>query len=638
MGLFGENFPYTNFHDMNLDWIIKIAKDFLDQYTNIQTIIENGTETLNETISSGTEQLGETTTEGLQTLNEKATELEGLLNEWYTTHSEDIANELADALADIRGLLAQAMNQFHADADVYVHDLIETIPADYTDLANTVAQIDIKSFINLYNAYSDGVTTGGYYNYLGQWSANPNFMSTDFIPVTAGGHYMLSSFREGINSRLQVVFFNSSKTFVSGINSEPNTYIEVPSSIYYMKVALPINDRYRVSIVQGEIVPPEYLPFYDKAIDITNIRPEIRIVKNLYNKDATGIETGGYYNYLNEWSVNANWMETDYIPIEPDELYVGSFFSRYTMPHQICFYDSGKNFITGWQSIENGIIKTPYNASYLRLPVNISIKDSFSFVKGTVPPPSNIPYNKNVFIIDEIILNGEQLEDKLLAIENAISAQTNYIGIQWSNKTWYCYGTSISNSDGEGKYSPYLEQFSNMNLVNKGISGGGIGNLGAYSDGQVYEAICNTTDGKTSADLITLETGANDIDLNVPLGTIYDTGRTTLAGCLNDCIRYLQGNTDAQIVIIPSPPGTITGALFEKYMEWMQMIEKICYINNCHFIKANDNVGYGKAQSSKKSLYISDNIHQTSLGGYVFAENIWYQLRNIPLMRTTIPG
>lgn len=31
-GAFGEHFPYTNFHDLNLDWIIGIIKDFSDNY------------------------------------------------------------------------------------------------------------------------------------------------------------------------------------------------------------------------------------------------------------------------------------------------------------------------------------------------------------------------------------------------------------------------------------------------------------------------------------------------------------------------------------------------------------------------------------------------------------------------------
>ena len=41
-GAFGEGFPYSNFHDLNMDWIIKIAKDFLDQYTHIQQVIDQG--------------------------------------------------------------------------------------------------------------------------------------------------------------------------------------------------------------------------------------------------------------------------------------------------------------------------------------------------------------------------------------------------------------------------------------------------------------------------------------------------------------------------------------------------------------------------------------------------------------------
>lgn len=172
-----------------------------------------------------------------------------------------------------------------------------------------------------------------------------------------------------------------------------------------------------------------------------------------------------------------------------------------------------------------------------------------------------------------------------------------------------------------------------MQLTNKGISGGGIGDLGGYSHGQVYEAICNVTDGKLEADIITLETGANDTGAAVPYGTIYDTGRETLAGCLNDCLRYLQANTDAQIVVIQSPVTTTKPNAANKYYEWAFMVEQICKINRVHFISSNNNMGYGKLTSESGSSYVVDVIHQTELGGYVFAENVWYQLKNIPVFR-----
>ena len=113
-----ENFPYTNFHELNLDWIIKIAKDFLDQYTHIQEIITSGETSLNEIISNGEESLSTTIDTGIESLEEKATQLEGLLNQWYQAHSEDIAQELATALADIRSTLASSINQFHNDSSM----------------------------------------------------------------------------------------------------------------------------------------------------------------------------------------------------------------------------------------------------------------------------------------------------------------------------------------------------------------------------------------------------------------------------------------------------------------------------------------------------------------------------------------
>ena len=93
-----ENFPYTDMHNLNLDWIIKIAKDFLDQYTHIQQLISDG-ETSLQTL----------TTEGLQQLQDKADALEELLNEWYNTHSNDIADQLANALEDISNTLDSAI-------------------------------------------------------------------------------------------------------------------------------------------------------------------------------------------------------------------------------------------------------------------------------------------------------------------------------------------------------------------------------------------------------------------------------------------------------------------------------------------------------------------------------------------------
>lgn len=118
MALF-ENFPYTDLHNLNLDWIVKIAKDFMEQYSSIQ-----------ETISTG-----------LEDIDNKATEINNLLDQWYETHSNDIAEQLANALTNINSTLLSALATFETDANTIVNNRIASIPADYTDLTNDVQML-----------------------------------------------------------------------------------------------------------------------------------------------------------------------------------------------------------------------------------------------------------------------------------------------------------------------------------------------------------------------------------------------------------------------------------------------------------------------------------------------------------------
>lgn len=142
-----ENFPYTDLHNLNLDWIIKIAKDFLDQYTHIQQLIADGETSLQNLTESGLQQLGDETESGLQQLQDKADNLESLLNAWYDTHSEDIAQQLADALADLNAwytthegyldsYVTASITAFNNAAETKAQETLQSIPSDYTELAD----------------------------------------------------------------------------------------------------------------------------------------------------------------------------------------------------------------------------------------------------------------------------------------------------------------------------------------------------------------------------------------------------------------------------------------------------------------------------------------------------------------------
>ena len=145
-GLFGEGFPYSNFHDLNLDWIIKIAKNFLDQYTHIQDIIAQGLEDLQNTTDEGIESITNKTTESLDSLNTEYNRLLGLLDTWYQTHSEDIHDELANALATINAELTTVLTTLNNSADTKLSQVLASIPSDYTSLANDV--VYLQSLLN----------------------------------------------------------------------------------------------------------------------------------------------------------------------------------------------------------------------------------------------------------------------------------------------------------------------------------------------------------------------------------------------------------------------------------------------------------------------------------------------------------
>ena len=165
-GAFGENFPYSNFHDLNMDWIIKIAKDFLDQYSHIQQVITDGEQSLLDI-----------TAEGINDLQEKTDTLQELLQEWYDTHSEDIADELENALADISTALQTAITNFNTVATAKGAEVIASIPADYTALANKVTTLEdvgiyYKGYLSANDDLNDYQESGIYQINLSQADYN----------------------------------------------------------------------------------------------------------------------------------------------------------------------------------------------------------------------------------------------------------------------------------------------------------------------------------------------------------------------------------------------------------------------------------------------------------------------------------
>lgn len=369
-------------------------------------------------------------------------------------------------------------------------------------------------------------------------------------------------------------------------------------------------------------------------------------IRNALNLEDTDILTGGFFESAQHWNANADFNQSGYIPVTGNRVYIyyanTKLFSRSTWVH---FYDSDKKHIgQSMTSTVNGY-EVPENAAYIRLPFKtinsnsqmvffLDAVDGFSESQTSADGFDFVAYNEIIFTFHGgeigLIENVENLQED---VENTQSDIAEIKTSHWSGKQWYAYGTSLTSTE-QGKYVPFVAEWSGLNVTNKGLPGGGIAN-----NTRVKDAVMNATDGKLSADLITLEVGANDI--SAELGTIYDTGNDTFCGALNQCIRYLQENTTAQIVVISSttsrtnPPEYKYATDEHTWLDQKKATEDVCKLNGVHYIPMGENAGIGGTRLN--DTYLVDNIHHTDIGGYNLAQFVWSRLKEIPPWFTEIP-
>ncbi len=75
------------------------------------------------------------------------------------------------------------------------------------------------------------------------------------------------------------------------------------------------------------------------------------------------------------------------------------------------------------------------------------------------------------------------------------------------------------------------------------------------------------------------------------MGEIFDTGDDTFCGCMNQSLRYLLQNTDAQIVVIPSTVLKDAPEDCQYYYNFLLKAEEVCKINRVWFLGHADGLG-----------------------------------------------
>ena len=204
----------------------------------------------------------------------------------------------------------------------------------------------------------------------------------------------------------------------------------------------------------------------------------------------------------------------------------------------------------------------------------------------------------------------------------------------WKDKVWYAYGTSMT-SAAQGEYVPVVEKLSGLRVVNRGIGGGSLTPDG-WGKGDSKRAIMTLEDGKAEADLITLDVLPNEGKL---AGDIYDTDDESFCGCLNQCLRYLQENTRAQIVVIlmiggnDRPPEARHDKNGLTWLEFAQKAELVARLNGVPVIDVCGQAGFGYARVKNRDYQV-DHIHLNKAGGRNMGAFVWSKLKDIPLWET----
>ncbi len=202
---------------------------------------------------------------------------------------------------------------------------------------------------------------------------------------------------------------------------------------------------------------------------------------------------------------------------------------------------------------------------------------------------------------------------------------------QWNGKKWYCYGTSMTDSSGAGVFSRYLAEYAGLEEHNFGKGGSGIVAAAHDKDDNVKTRIMRLDDGKTEADLITVELIPNDVT-KATLGEVTDLSDDTFCGNLHQVLEFLQVNTPAVIVVLIASRAIYsepTGEYGMKRLQWESAVETICNMHGIQCWNGAKEAGLGYYRMKDGKGYLKDTIHLAEKGGEILAKYYWGKLQQI---------
>lgn len=342
-----ENLPYTNFHDLNLDWIVSEIKKFREQYEGIQTLIDTGKLEISEETASSLSQL----------------------EQWFNTHSSQMQ---AMTAADLREL----ETRFSA--------LMGTIPADFSSLVSQVNGLqEDRAYAERINLLSTTPVNGYYISYeSGNIGANADWSYYPQFPILPNTYYYASY------NGAHVAFFDVDHQFISGVmvNHSPTNpdFLTPPGAAFatYSYLTSSPNQFFMKALGHGFTYTDPALRelISEVGVNLPSLTKIITTGKNLFNK--FNIINGYCIDYGNAARVwkNENYCYCpDFIPVKPGITY------HHNRACIIGIYDAKCNLLStlNHTTIADNTFTTPGRAAFIRIGCPRSVYDILQIEEGS---------------------------------------------------------------------------------------------------------------------------------------------------------------------------------------------------------------------------------------------------------------
>ena len=529
-------FPWTNFHELNLDWFLSKFKQFTDNFLATTATAESvpyGTQpsvtvtggeldedtdvtdpfTFNFKIPAG--QQGEQGEQGVPGVPGQ----DGFSPIATVTKSGTVATI---TITDVNGTTTTTISDG------------EVTRAEFTALEDAFNDaIIVEQGKNLFN----GVTEQGYLSTTGTITPHSNWVSTDFINVTGLTAVISSGKIIATGNRYPMTMFylctyDSNKTFIEQLGTVAGGIYTVGANVNYIRFSWHPTDIEDVQTENGttatgyepyrvvyQFTDSPYLSDYN--VDKFNIYVK---ADNIYGEFITS--SGTISTSPNAARCLVECKYGDVLDIcRPQEPY-------YSAGHGLMLvYDDTMTVIASVDMSQYATISygqynavrypvTNQNAKYISFNVKLSNYDS---TNDTIVSPRNI---NSVYTGDYI---SEINNYKLWAVNGADAL--------WKNKKWVVVGDSLTeyNQRTNKHYFDYVADATGINVVNMGDSGSGYASERGIGTA-FYQRVVNVP---TDADVITIFGSFNDLSEigtgsgQIPLGDADDTGTTTVGGLIN---------------------------------------------------------------------------------------------------------